>query len=80
MLESNAKFRLKVQDLLAKAEKDLMGDVKAVLVEAVQAVATEEGYGLVLNTDGDSVSFIADGVATDITNKVLSKLDIAPVD
>lgn len=80
MLESNAKFRLKVQDLLAKAEKDLMGDVKAVLVEAVQAVATEEGYGLVLNTDGDSVSFIADGVATDITNKVLRKLDIAPVD
>ena len=70
MLESNAKFRIKVQDLLAKAEKDLMSDVKAVLVEAVHAVAAEEGYGLVFNTDGDAISFIADGIATDITDKV----------
>lgn len=80
MLESNAKFRLKVQDLLAKAEKDLMNDVRAVLVEAVQAVAAEEGYVLVLNTDGDSVSYIAEGIAADITDKVLRKLDIVPVD
>lgn len=80
MLESNAKFRLKVQDLLAKAEKDLMNDVRAVLVEAVQAVAAEEGYALVLNTDGDAVSYIADGIATDITDKVMRKLDISPVD
>ena len=80
MLESNAKFRIKVQDLLAKAEKDLMSDVKAVLVEAVHAVAAEEGYGLVFNTDGDAISFIADGIATDITDKVLRKLDIAPID
>jgi outer membrane protein len=80
MLESNAKFRIKVQDLLAKAEKDLMNDVKAVLLEAVHAVAAEEGYGLVFNTDGDAISFIADGIATDITDKVLRKLDIVPVD
>ena len=80
MLESNAKFRLKVQDLLAKAEKDLTSDVLAVLKEAVQAVATEEGYALVLNTDDAGISFVAEGVTTDITEKVLLKLGIEPVE
>ena len=35
---------------------------------------------MVLNTDGDAVSYIADGIATDITDKVMRKLDISPVD
>lgn len=80
MLESNAKFRMKVQELLAKAEKDLTSDVMAVLKEAVQAVAMEEGYALVLNADGNDVSYIADGIATDITEKVLHKLGIEPAE
>lgn len=76
MLETNAAFRVKVQGLLADAENDMMTDIKALLHDAIQSVAQEEGYDIILNTDGEGVSYVTAGMATDITDKVLIKLGI----
>ena len=39
MLETNAQFRIKVQTLLAEAEKSLMADIMAEMSEAISTVA-----------------------------------------
>ena len=76
MLETTAAFRVKVQGLLADAESDMMADLKAILHDAIQTVAQEGGYDIILNTDGEGVSFITPGMATDVTEAVLIRLGV----
>ncbi|MBR6699506.1 MAG: OmpH family outer membrane protein [Bacteroidaceae bacterium] len=76
MLESNARFRIKVQELLAEAEKSLMEDVRAELNEAIALVAQGKGVGLVFDLDNGSVPYLAPGMAVDITADVVRYLGI----
>lgn len=76
MLETNATFRIKVQTLLAEAEKNLLADVKAELNEAISLVAQEKGVGIVFDLDNGSVPFLAPGMALDLTTDVMLYLGI----
>ena len=79
LMETGIKFRQEAQELLTKAEKDLMSGVQARLNDAIRAVGVESGYGAVLNTDNNSCPFINPVMGEDITASVLRKLGlIAP--
>lgn len=76
MLETNASFRLKVQKLLAEAEKEMTANVMTEMNEAINVAAEERGISIVFDTDGDSVPYMVKGLAVDLTNSVLSILGI----
>lgn len=76
MLETNAAFRIKVQALLAEAEKSMMNDVKAELNDAITAVAQERGVSIMFDMDGGSVPYVTPGLAVDLTNDVIKLLGI----
>lgn len=77
MMDTNATFRIQVQQLLAQAEKDMLQDVRAILTEAINAVAEREGLMVILNTDGDAVPFLSPAIGVDVTNLVLQQLEIS---
>ncbi len=79
MLETNAEFRIKAQQLLAEAERSMLADVKAELDEAIAAVAKEKGIGLVFDLDGGSVPYVAPGLVNDITDAVIQHLGVEEV-
>lgn len=76
MLETNADFRIKAQQLLAEAESGMLADVKAELQEAVSAVAQQKGVSIVYDLDGGSVPYIMPGLAIDLTSAVMQHLGI----
>ena len=71
MLEANADFRIKVQTLLAEAEKSLMEDVMAEMSDAVTIAAQERGISIVFDMDGGSVPYMVRGLAVDLTSEVI---------
>lgn len=77
MMDANITFRIKVEALLKDAEEDMMADVKSILKDAINSVAAEQGINIVLNTDGEGVSYVTPGMASDITIPVMQKLGIA---
>ncbi len=79
MLETNAEFRIKAQQLLAEAERNMLADVKAELNEAIAVVAQEKGVSIVYDLDGGSVPYIVPGLAAELTNAVKSYLGINTV-
>lgn len=76
LMEAGIKFRQDAQQLLSKAERELMSGVKVKLNEAIHAVATEMGYGWVLNTGGDSCPYINPDLGDDVTHPVLQHLGV----
>lgn len=71
MLEANADFRVKVQSLLAEAEKSLMADVMSEMNDAVTIAAEERGISIVFDMDGGSVPYMVRGLAVDLTSAVI---------
>lgn len=71
MLETNAQFRIKVQTLLAEAEKSLMADIMAEMSEAISTVAQERSISIVFDTDNGSVPYMVSGLAVDLTSAVI---------
>lgn len=76
ILEANANFRIKVQELLAEAEKSLMADVRAEMNDAIAVVAQDKGVSIVFDLDNGSVPYILSGLAVDITADVIQLLGI----
>ncbi|MDE5561652.1 MAG: OmpH family outer membrane protein [Bacteroidaceae bacterium] len=76
MLETNATFRIKVQALLADAEKAMMADVRSEMNDVIATVAKERGVSIVFDIDGGSVPFIVNGLAMDLTDAVIQQLGI----
>lgn len=76
ILEANANFRIKVQELLAEAEKSLMADVRAEMTDAIAVVAQEKGVSIVFDLDNGSVPYILSGLAVDLTADVIQLLGI----
>lgn len=76
MLETNAEFRIKAQQLLAEAESSMLADVKAELQEAVAIVAQQKGVSIVYDLDDGSVPYIVQGLAADLTVAVMHQLGI----
>ena len=76
ILEANANFRIKVQELLAEAEKSLMTDVRAEMTDAIAVVAQDKGVSIVFDLDNGSVTYILSGLAVDLTADVIQLLGI----
>lgn len=74
LMEQSLQFKKEAQDLLAKAEKDVMAPIHERLAAAIKAVGAENGYIYILNTDANAYPYIS-GEAEDCTDKILEKLN-----
>lgn len=77
LMEQSVQFKKEAQELLTKAEDDLMTPVEARLKEAIQAVGKRRKYAYVLNTDANAYPYISgEGNAENCTDAVLIQLGI----
>lgn len=77
LMEQNMKFKQEAQELLTKAETELMDPVHTRLAEAIQSVGKKRNYAYVLNTDANAYPYISgEGEAEDCTDAVLIQLGI----
>ena len=76
MLETNSKFRIKVQQLLIEAEKSLKADVMAELNDAITIAAEEKGISLVFDLDNGSIPYMVSGLTVNLNTAVLEILSI----
>ena len=76
LMETGIKFRQEAQQLLAKAERELMAGVESQLNEAIRVVGTEAGYAAILNTDNNQCPFVNPAIGEDVTKAVMRKLGI----
>ena len=80
LMDNGVAFRMKSQELIAQAEKDLMQEVQKRLNRALLEVGVELGYGFILNTDGNNCPYINPVVGVDVTNIVRKKLGLPVVE
>lgn len=76
LMDTGIKFRQEAEQLLSKAEQELMGGVRDKLNHAIQEVGQEGAYAAVLNTDGNACPFVNPVISEDVTPHVLRKLGI----
>ena len=77
LMEQSMQFKKEAQDLLTKAEADLMAPIRDRLGEAISKVGKERNYAYVLNTDANAYPYISDsGEAENCTDAVLTQLGI----
>ena len=78
LMDNGIAFRMKSQELIAQAEKDMMQDAHKRLNSALLEVGVEYGYGYILNTDNNSCPYINPVIGVDVTELVRQKLGLAP--
>lgn len=77
LMDQSIQFKQEAQELLTKAEAELMSPVRTRLDEAIQAVGKKRNYAYVLNTDANAYPYISgDGEAENCTDAVLTQLGI----
>lgn len=77
LMEQSMQFKSEAQELLAKAEAELLAPVHARLKQAITTVGKRHSYAYVLNIDGNTYPYISgEGEAEDCTDSVLSELGI----
>lgn len=77
LMEQSMQFKKEAQELLAKAEAELMSPVRSRLNNAITAVGKRHNYAYVLNTDANAYPYISgEGEAEDCTDAVLVELGI----
>ncbi len=77
LMEQSMKFKQDAQELLTKAEAELMAPIRSRLSDAITAVGKRNSYAYVLNTDANAYPYISDGgEAEDCTDAVLTELGI----
>lgn len=77
LMDNGVAFRLKSQELIAQAEKELMQEAHKRLNAVLLEVGVELGYGYILNIDNNSCPYINPVVGVDVTNIVRRKLGLA---
>lgn len=78
LMDNGVKFRMEAQELIHKAEKDMMAEVYKVLDNAILAVGVEHGYGYIMNIDEHNCPYINPVVGVDVTDLVRIKLGLIP--
>ena len=74
IMEENLAFKAKAQETLANTEAESLAPIKAILQSAIEKVAQNGGYNMVINRDNNTVPYI-DGVkVTDITEQIITAL------
>ena len=76
LMETGIKFRQEAQQLLAKAERELMAGVESQLNDAIRVVGVDAGYAAILNTDNNQCPFVNPAIGEDVTKAVMRKLGI----
>jgi outer membrane protein len=76
LMDNGVAFRMKSQELIAQAEKDLMQEAHKRLNRALLEVGIEMGYGYILNTDGNTCPYINPVMGVDVSNIVRKKLGL----
>ena len=77
LMNQSLQFKKEAQELLTKAEAELMEPVHARLKDAIQTVGKQRKYAYVLNTDANAYPYISgEGEAEDCTDAVLTHLGI----
>ncbi len=76
LMDAGVAFRMKSQELLAQAEKDLMQEARNRLNSALLEVGAEYGYICILNTDNNNCLFINPAMGVDVTELVRQKLGL----
>ena len=77
LMQQSMQFKQEAQELLAKAEAELMAPVRDRLNEAIQAVGKKRNYAYVLNTDANAYPYISgEGEAENCTDAVLIQLGV----
>ncbi|MBO4549837.1 MAG: OmpH family outer membrane protein [Bacteroidaceae bacterium] len=79
LMDNGVAFRLKSQELLAQAEKDMMQEAHKRLNTALLEVGVEYGYGYILNTDNNSCPYINPVMGVDVSEIVRQKLGLIPM-
>ncbi len=79
LMDSGIQFRQEAEQLLSKAEAEMMAEVKGKLDVAIEAVGISGGYVCVLNTDGSQCPFLNPALSEDVTTAVLQSLGVLPV-
>lgn len=72
LMEQSLSFKQEAQQLLDKAEKELMQPVNQKLKEALYKIGMERGYDYILNTDNNSYPFVNTQAGEDITSEAIS--------
>jgi outer membrane protein len=72
LMEQSLSFKQEAQQLLDKAEKELMQPVNQKLKEALYKIGTERGYDYIINTDNNSYPFVNTQTGEDITSEAIS--------
>ena len=72
LMEQSLTFKQEAQQLLDKAEKELMQPVHQKLKEALYKIGSERGYDYILNTDNNSYPFVNNQTGEDITAEAIS--------
>lgn len=72
LMEQSLKFKQEAQQLLEKAEAELMQPVHQRLKEALYKVGMQKGYDYIINTDNNSYPFLNTEKGEDITAEVIS--------
>lgn len=76
LMDNGVNFRIKSQELLATAEKDMMQTARTRLGKAISEVGAEYGYSYILNTDGNICPYINPTLGVDVTELVRRKLGL----
>ena len=76
LMEAGIKFRNEANDLLQKAEGELMAGVMNKLNEVLRTVGFESGYACIINTDNNNCPFINPIMGEDATQAVLRQLGL----
>lgn len=79
LMDNGVAFRIKSQELIASAEKDLMQEAYKRLNRALLEVGVEYGYGYILNTDDNNCPYINPVIGFDVTELVRQKLGLVVV-
>ena len=76
LMNGGVEFRVKAQELIAQAEKEMMGEVQKKLNRAILEVGVAYGYGFILNIDDNSCPYINPVAGVDVSDLVRIKLGL----
>lgn len=76
LMNGGVEFRVKAQELIAQAEKEMLGEVQKKLNRAILEVGVAYGYGFILNIDDNSCPYINPVAGVDVSDLVRIKLGL----
>ena len=77
LMDNGVAFRMKSQELMEQAEKDMMQEPCKRLDQAVREVGAEYGFICILNTDSNSCPYINPALGTDVSELIRQKLGLS---